>query len=63
METQSVSYAAFIGIDWADEQHDVCVLSADALFPEQNSLKQDPEAIDTWARQVRERFGGRPVAV
>jgi transposase len=63
MAEQAVNFAAFVGIDWADEQHEVCVLAANALAPDEHSLKQEPEAIDEWATKLRQHFGGRPVAV
>ena len=63
MGEQTTSFAAFIGIDWADEEHDVCVLGEKELVPDAHSLRQEPKAIDDWAATLRQRFGGRPVAV
>src|SRR5882724_2210673 len=63
MAEQAVSFAAFVGMDWADEQHEVCVLAANALAPDEHSLKHEPEAIDEWATKLRAQFGGRPVAL
>jgi transposase len=34
-----------------------------APVPEASVLEHRPKAIDAWARQLRERFGGRPIAV
>lgn len=62
-KTQGQEFAAFIGIDWADKKHDVCLQAADSEKPEHQVLKHTPEAIDEWARAVRERFSGRPIAV
>ena len=32
MKTMTMQpYAAFVGIDWADTKHDVCIQSADSL--------------------------------
>jgi transposase len=59
----SPEFAAFVGIDWADRKHDVCLWVPDAVKPEQSVLDHRPVAIDAWARQLRERFGGRPIAV
>jgi len=55
--------AALVGIDWADQQHAVCLQHLGSGRVEASSLKQTPEAIDDWATKLRERFGGRPVAV
>jgi transposase len=55
--------AAFVGIDWADEEHAVCLREAGRLRLEPSRLKQTPEAIDEWVSGLRRRFDGRPVAV
>ena len=56
-------FAAFVGLDWADQKHDVCLSAGDSKRVEYAVVKQTPEAIDDWACRIRERFGGRPVAV
>lgn len=56
-------FAAFVGIDWADQQHDLCLCDAAASRVERAKLKQTPEAISEWAAQLRSRYGGRSVAV
>jgi hypothetical protein len=55
-------FAAFVGIDWADAKHDVCLQAVDAATREVSQLDHKPEAIDAWARALQERFAGRPVA-
>jgi Transposase len=52
-----------IGIDWADRKHDVCLQIPGAPDREASVLEHRPRVIDAWARQLRERFGGRPIAV
>lgn len=54
-------FAAFVGIDWADEEHAVCVLDGEQLRRE--VLPHQPEAIAAWAAGLAHQFGGRPVAV
>ncbi len=56
-------YAAFIAIDWADQQHQVSLQVAGQTKIETGTLKHTPEAIGAWVAQLRERFGGRPVAI
>src|SRR6266536_983327 len=63
MQEQASEFAAFIGIDWADRKHDVCLQVPSAPKSEASALEHRPNVIDAWARQLRERFGGRPVAV
>jgi len=63
MKDSEHDFAAFIGIDWADAKHDVSLQVAGADKIEHRVLKHTPEAIDDWARDLRERFGGRSIAV
>ena len=56
-------FAAFIGIDWADAKHDICLQAADSGKQEFDVLAHQPKAIDEWACALRQRFHGRPVAV
>jgi transposase len=57
------AFAAFVGIDWADAQHDVCLQTADATQREYFQLEHTPEAIDAWVTTLRMRFSGHPVAI
>ena len=56
-------FAAFVGIDWADAKHDVCLQAVGDDKREFMILEHKPEAIDEWACTIRKRFAGRPVAV
>jgi transposase len=56
-------FAAFIGLDWADAKHDVCVQAAGTERREFGILEHSPEAIDVWVQTLRTRFNGQPVAV
>lgn len=59
----SEDYAAFVGIDWADLKHDVCLLVAGSEGVESGILEHTPEAIATWAGLLYQRFRGKPVAI
>ncbi len=56
-------FAAYVGIDWADAKHDICLLAADGNTPEYTVLKHTPEAIDQWVAMLRQRFGQQPIAI
>jgi transposase len=56
-------YAAFIGIDWADRKHDVCLQAAGSSKREFDELPHRPERIAQWAQALRERFAGRAIAL
>ena len=62
-EKTTVEFAAFVGIDWADRKHDVCLQAGTGGKREHRVLEHRPEAIDEWANGLRERFDNRPVAV
>ena len=51
-------FTAFIGIDWADTKHDVCILPADGEQREFDCIVHQPEQIDQWAHKMHQRFGG-----
>lgn len=57
------AFAAFIGIDWADKKHDVCLWIPGQTKRERLVLEHRPRGIQAWAEQLHERFAGAPVAV
>jgi hypothetical protein len=56
-------FAAFVGIDWADTSHAVCLQAAGSDTRESSVLAHTPEAISARAAALRHRFGGQPIAV
>lgn len=56
-------FAAWIGLDWADKRHWVCLSEAGSEETEEFALEQNPQAIHEWVAELRQRFGGRPVAI
>lgn len=56
-------YAAFVALDWADQEHAWALEWAGSGKREHGKLKHTPEAIDAWAVELATRFGGRPIAV
>ena len=56
------SFTAFIGMDWADAKHDICLQGAGAERREFSQVSHKVEAIDEWAQSLNRRFGG-PIAV
>lgn len=56
-------FAAFVGLDWADQKHDLVLYDAQGGKPQPQQLPHTPEAIDEWACGLRQRFGGRLIAV
>jgi transposase len=57
------TFAAFVGIDWADATHDGCLQAAGAAQRACFQLAHTPEAIDAWVATLRTRFNGQRVAI
>jgi transposase len=63
MKSQSdVEFTAFIGVDWADAKHDICLQPAGIAEREFDSIPHKVDRIEQWARSLHQRFGG-PIAV
>ena len=56
-------FAAFVGLDWADAKHDVCLQAAGTEHREFLRLEHRPEEINAWVQTLRTRFHGQPIAV
>ena len=57
------AFVAFIGLDWADATHDVCLPAAGSEHREHCSLAHTPEAIDAWVGSLHKRCEGKPIAL
>jgi transposase len=57
------NFAAFLGIDWADAKHDLCLITATTQRKEFRTLKHTPEALQDFFLDLRRRFPGQPIAV
>src|SRR5215475_14456245 len=56
-------FAAFIGIDWADQKHIWCLQAAGSEQRESGELEHTPEAVESWVAHLYQRFAPRPIAV
>jgi transposase len=59
----AAEYAAFIGLDWGDREHSVCLQEAGSKKFEHTKLKHTPEELEGWVLRLRERFKGQQIAV
>jgi len=59
----TTNFAATIGLDWADQTHDLWIQPADGSKAQHLRLEQTPEALHQWIARLRERFDNRPVAL
>ena len=60
---QEPQFAAFVGIDWADQKHVWCLQALGSTKRESGELEHTPEAVEAWVGQLCQRFSDRPIAV
>ena len=51
-------FTAYVGIDWADSKHDICVEAAGDQQREFDCISHQVDQIDQWAQSLHKRFGG-----
>jgi transposase len=57
-----IPFTVYVGIDWANAKHDICVQAAGSEEREFDRIVHKPEQIEVWAQALYQRFGG-PIAV
>ena len=57
-EQETVVYSVYVGIDWANSKHDVCVQLKGSDTPAFDIVAHTPEAIDAWVKSLHLRYGG-----
>ena len=60
---RTIQWVAWAALDWADQKHAWALQAADSDALEQGQIDHTPEAVESWASGLAQRFGGRPVAV
>ena len=63
MRQEKEDYAALIGIDWADQQHEYCLGVVGTDVVETGSIESCPEEMAVWFNQLRTRFKGQKIAL
>jgi transposase len=62
-QVQEPQFAAFVGIDWADQKHAWCLQVAGSTRRESGELEHKVETVEAWVAQLCQRFGERPIAI
>ena len=57
-EQAAVCYGVYVGIDWANSKHDVCIQPTISDEREFAVIPHRPEAIDTWVKDLHQRYKG-----
>lgn len=55
--------AAWVGLDWADQEHEISLYDVATGEIESYSLKHRPEVLQAWLGKLRSRYVGRRVAI
>jgi transposase len=59
-ELPAAAVAAYIGIDWADQKHDVVLRSAfEPAKIEHSQIAHEPDALMEWLGELQQRFAGK----
>jgi hypothetical protein len=61
--SNDTQFAAFVGLDWADQKHDVSVVSADGTNPDHQVIIHSPEALNKWLLQLHQQFPQGKIAI
>lgn len=56
-------FAAWIGLDWGDQEHAFCLSCPSSAQPETGKFAHSAETLHRWLQDLAQRFGGRPVAL
>lgn len=62
MANQATTFAAYVGIDWADKKHDLCLRIAEDNIEEFDVIPHQGNAIDDWLKALHQRVNV-PIAV
>lgn len=63
MNSDQPELAAYIGLDWADEKHAVCLRNAKTNGTHTFWVEQQPEKLHEWLNSLRVRFAGQKVGI
>jgi transposase len=63
MQPKTLEIVAWVGLDWADEQHEVRLQAVGSREVQSFVLPQRPEAVKAWLSQLRARFPHGQVAL
>ena len=62
-DSESFPCVAYIGIDWADRKHDICLYDPIIQQSESSTIGSQPEAVDAWIEGLRKRFPQGTIAI
>ncbi len=63
MTNKTNKYTAFIGVDWADQKHDISVVSSTGGTPVHQVISHTPEALNQWLVKLRQQYPDGQIAI
>ena len=63
MKNKTNQYAAFVGLDWADQKHDISVVSSAGGIPVHQVITHTPEALNEWLDKLRQQYPKGQIAI
>jgi transposase len=55
----AMKYAVYVGLDWADKKHDVCIQASGQTKREFKVIEHSPESIDCWVKSLYKKYKGK----
>jgi len=63
MKNKSNQYTAFVGLDWADQKHDISVVSSTGGPPVHQVISHTPEELSEWLGKLRQQYPEGQIAI
>lgn len=58
-----LEFALLVGIDWASNKHEACVIDPTGKVHSRDQLEQSTESIDAWVNDLLAKADGKPIAI
>ena len=63
MKQNSLTFTTFVGIDWADKKHDLCIAAQEDDNPTYSVIDHTPEDLHAWVVELRKKYPHGQIAV
>ena len=63
MENKTNKFTAFVGLDWADQKHDISVSPSSGGEPIHQIINHTPEALNEWLGKLRQQYPEGQIAI
>jgi transposase len=63
IDSAQPAYVAYVGIDWADQKHDICLFDPTTQKFQSSVIRSKSEAIADWVTDLRQRFPQGAIAI